>query len=312
MKKIYLLVAVLAAGVMSGWAQEQLIGGVIPAAKLPNLAEFIAINPYPAKATDPVAWAQDSSSYFQYKVPYYDTLSYDPLQVQYNQVHAWAHLNEQYYFALYRLAADSVMDLPLITVTWNENNPYSSQQVIKTRNTTDFLKLNALEELCEAMKTANTEDRVRPRPYKYFPGQYYNGKLQKQDTTSTGSYPSGHGYFRGLFGKCLETIDPDHNEAIQKMLDEWLHCRLQKGAHWVSDLSAGETFGKIAFDSAMTVEAFRALVDSARTEVMTYRGISTGVSAEEAKNPAGKRIENGQLVIYRRGTKYNAQGKIVQ
>ena len=309
MKKIYFLMAVLVAGVVSVRAQE-LIGGVIPSSKIPDIAEFITNNPYPTKATDSLAWDNDSSSYFKYKVPYYDTLSYEPLQLQLSWAHGWAHLNEQYYFSLYRLAADSVMDLPLIDVSWPEGGPYNPSYVTRTRNTDDFPKMNELEVLCEEMKEANTgSGRVRPRPYQYFPNQYYNGQPQKQNLNATGSYPSGHGYFRGLFGRCLEIVDPEHNEAIQAMLDEWLHCRLLKGAHWVSDLSAGEKLGKMAFDSAMTVNAFRALVYAAQSEIKAYRGTTTGLGSYEAVEKAIKRIENGQLIIYRRGKKYNAQGQ---
>ena len=267
MKKFYLLIAVLTAAIFNATAANPKSDPAIYAA-LPSLERFIQKCPPPEIGSD--IWKDDSTNYFKYKVPYYDTLKYDPLELQFNQVHAWANLNEQYYFCLYRLAADSVMNAPFIAVSWNKDNPYST--VNKTRNTTTFPEMNALEQICEDMKDDNTEDRVRPRPYKYFPNQYYNGKLQTQDPNATGSYPSGHGYFRGLFGKCLDIIDPEHNEAIQKMMDEWLHCRLQKGAHWNTDIIAGQQFGEMAFDSAMMVDVFRNQVYAARKELKEYRG----------------------------------------
>lgn len=279
MKKIYLLFTFLCASILGVFAESN--EDILAQINLPSCADFVAQNPYPTKTTNLEAWNEDSTSYFKNKIPYYDTLSYEPLQLQLNMQHAWANLNEQYYFCLYRLTADSVMNAPFIQVSWNEENPYIKNDITRTPNNSTFGKINQLEQLCEQMKEENTNARVRPRPFNYFPDQYYNGTKQKYNPNATGSYPSGHGYFRGLFGKCLEIIDPEHNEVIQDMLDEWLHCRLQKGAHWESDLPAGKALGEMAFDSAMTVEAFRSLVFEARKELEEYRGITPKIREGE-------------------------------
>lgn len=257
MKKVYFLFVFLTAIALGSWAE-----GIIDQISLPSCSIFVAQNPFPAFGSE--EWKNtDSLLYFQLKEP-----RLKEGQPNYDSI--WAHLNEQYYFALYRLAPDSVMGAPFMNITWKDD---SKTKVTSHSGNSNFPKMNELEVLCEDMKEDNLPSivRVRARPFNYFPNQYYNGKKQTYNPDATGSYPSGHGYFRGLFGKCLEIIDPEHNEAIQAMMDEWLFCRLQKGAHWASDLPAGEKLGVMAFDSAMTVDAFRKLVFDARKELNNYR-----------------------------------------
>ena len=332
MKKTFLFFTFLTACVSVTLAQD-LIGGMIPASKLPSCTDFIASHPYPTKDTDLEAWEKDSVLYFQLKEAKYDTVQKGAdIIVQKNWDSIWAHLNEQYYFALHRLAADSVMNAPFITINWKESSKitlWDEEQGKDTTyytavsshpgNTETFPNMIALEKLCETMKDENlpSSARTRPRPYNYFPNQYYNGALKPHNPNATGSYPSGHGYFKGLFGKCMEIVDPEHNEAIQNMLEEWLLCRLQKGAHWYSDLPAGEELGKMAFDSAMTVEAFRDLVDATKLELKNYRDAQnpsppTGILYPGSAEKAYKRLENGRVLIIRNGAIYTVHGQVIK
>lgn len=212
-------------------------------------------------------WLDDSTKYFQYKKAAHD--SYDSNGDRWDSI--WAKMNEPYDFALYRLSADSVMNAQFISATWTRTkaNKYT---VTKTRNTTDFPEMNALQQLCEAMKEENTSGlwRTRPRPYKYF-GEWYAGKKYAVDHTDATSYPSGHGYFAGLFTMCMMYIDPANALKIKKMMDEWMECRLVLGAHWNTDLSAGWQLGAIAFSIAMNYDQFRNQVEAAKTELKNYR-----------------------------------------
>ena len=227
----------------------------------------------------------------------------------------WAKMNEQYYFLLYRLSADSVMNVPLISVSWNRTAP-GKYSVSKTPNNVDFPEMNKLEQLCEEMKTQNTSKlwRTRPRPYCYF-GDWYAGKLYAAGTVNTDSYPSGHGYFAGLFGMCMLYIDPDNALIIKNMIDEWLNCRLLLGAHWNTDLSAGQALGAMAFAIAMNYDQFRNQVEAAKTELENYRAahaISTSAPIS-TENPApGKIMVNGMLFIERDGVNYDAKGAVVK
>jgi hypothetical protein len=136
--------------------------------------------------------------------------------------------------------------------------------------------MNALWEMCVAMKNENTKDewRTRPRPYKYF-GFYYKGKPYKIDRSDASSYPSGHGYFAGLFRRCLLYIDPVDGPAITSMMDEWAHCRLLLGAHWNTDVIDGKKLGDIAFEIAMNHDQFKNQVEAAKAEFETYQAAFT-------------------------------------
>ena len=257
-------------------------------------------------------WKDDSAKYFQYKEA---ARKYDAeKQERWDSV--WAKMNEQYYFALYRLAADSVMNAPFITdVTWTKNAKTGKYTVSYTRNQTDFPEMNKLELLCEQMKEDNTSNlwRTRMRPYCYF-GDWYSGKKYQEMTANSSSYPSGHGYFSGLFGMCLLYIDPANSLAINKMLDEWLMCRLLLGAHWNTDLAAGKQLGAIAFAIAMNFDQFRNQVEAAKTELENYRAshpITTDVSVP-ASTENNKTLVNGILIIEHEGVNYNANGLVVQ
>lgn len=308
MKKLFLLMALMGAVVTSVQAKEQ---ASLPeewqdCLVLPNIDEFLAQHPYPEIGTE--EWDQDSIKYFLYKEPKLKNgvVNYDSI---------WAHLNEQYYFVLHRLAADSVMNAPFIAITFKNNNTAVDTH---SANNTDFPAMNELEALCESMKSANTPSgkRVRQRPFCYFNGWYNGNHYSRNSSGNRDSYPSGHGYFRGLFGKCLEIIDPNHNEAIQAMMDEWLFCRLQKGAHWYTDIAAGQQLGELAFDSAMTCEAFRDLVYAAKEELRIYRNEPENPTAVETVSgntlsKPQKVLREGQLVILRKGKTYTAQGQIM-
>ena len=230
-------------------------------AALPSGQFFLPAPP----AENSLIWRDDTTTYFQYRraARHFD----EEKQEYWDSV--WAIINEQYYFALYRLAADSVMNAPFITnVSWTKG---AQKYIVSyTRNTTDFPQMNALQQLCETMKSVNTGLwRTRPRPYYYY-GDWYKGSkvLKPNDQTS---YPSGHGYFAGLFGMCMMYIDPANAQAIKAMMDEWMECRLWLGAHWKTDLSAGWQLGTIAFSIAMNYPQFHDLVMAAKEELEDYR-----------------------------------------
>jgi len=260
MKKTFLSL-LLAAFTISSFATVTLDADL--KAALPSGKFFLPAPP----EVGSLIWLDDSITYYKYKKAAHENL--DANGDRWDSI--WAKLNEQYYFALYRLAADSVMNAPFIDVTWERKgiNNYTAK---KNPNTTDFPNIYALEQLCEQMKSDNTSNlwRTRPRPYKYF-GEWYGSTHYDPRTASSDSYPSGHGYFAGLFGMCMMYIDPDNAQAIKAMMDEWMECRLWVGAHWKTDLSAGWQLGAIAFSIAMNYDQFRNLVEDAKKELANYR-----------------------------------------
>lgn len=275
------------------------------AAALPSGQFFLPAPP----EVGSLIWLDDSTKYFQYKNAAHD--SYDTNGDRWDSI--WAKLNEQYYFALYRLAADSVMNAPFIDVTWTRQGP-NRYTATNTPNLAEFPNINNLHTLCGLMKEANTTWRTRPRPYKYF-GEWYGTKhsVNKDDATS---YPSGHGYFAGLFGMCMMYIDPDHAQAIKAMMDEWMECRLIVGAHWNTDLSAGWQLGTIAFSIAMNYPQFRDLVEASKAELEAYRAEQeTPTTVDQTQNEAPKAtkvIESGTVRIVKEDYQYNTLGNIIR
>ena len=229
-------------------------------AALPSGQFFLPAPP----AENSLIWRDDTTTYFQYRRAARES------EDRWDSV--WAIINEQYYFALYRLAADSVMNAPFITgVSWTKDPTTKEYTVSYTRNMTDFQKINELQQLCEKMKTVNTGKwRTRPRPYYYY-GDWYKGTKYPVNVDDNTSYPSGHGYFAGLFTMCMMYIDPANAQAIKAMMDEWMECRLWLGAHWKTDLSAGWQLGAIAFSIAMNYDQFRNQVEYAKAELEAYR-----------------------------------------
>lgn len=183
---------------------------------------------------------------------------------------------------------------------------------------TIFPKLVALDELCEDMKeygTDKTRYRVRQRPYYYFHDYYSGGKLK--ESTTEDSYPSGHGYFAGLFGLCMSYIDPSHVKEVKANCDSFCEQRLILGAHWESDIFAGQVLGAITFGIALNDDTFRTLLEEARQELADYRAqqeITTPVAPleESSVQEVMKHFVNGQVVIIANDTQYNLQGNILR
>ena len=303
MKKRFFSITLMVATVCSTFAAVTLDEDL--RAALPN-GEYVL--PAPPEVGS-LIWQDDSVKYFEYKQA---GNAYDSVRQEYWDS-AWASMNEQYYFALYRVGADSVMNAPFLSeLSWAKQG--SKYTVTYVRNMEDFPQMNALEELCEAMKTENTSNtwRTRPRPYYYF-GWWYKGKKYTVNRSDVSSYPSGHGYFAGLFGMCLLYIDPDHALEIKNMMDEWLHCRLLLGAHWNTDLAAGQQLGAMAFAIAMNHDQFRDLVLAAKAELEAYRAahpeqMTATNSVEQPSLTTGKTWQNGQLLIHHNDATYDARG----
>ena len=307
MRKIFLLVAAMMATVWSANAAVPLDADL--KAALPSGEDYLPAPP----EVGSLVWLDDSIKYFQYK----EALRIWDEEKQEYWDSVWAIMNEQYYFILYRLQADSVMNAPFLSsLSWTKqsNGKYKVDYV---RNDSLFPEMNMLEELCETMKTENTSNlwRTRPRPYKYF-GDNYKGTMYSVNKSDNTSYPSGHGYFAGLFGMCMLYIDPDNALAIHNIINEWLNCRLTLGAHWNTDLAAGWKLGAIAFSIAMNYDQFRNQVLAAKAELEAYRAAPptpTDNNAIEApKADTGKRVEDGQFLILKDDHTYDAKGVLVR
>lgn len=304
MKRLFFVIALMGIVLCHAFAAVTLDADL--KAALPSGEYFL---PRPPEVGS-LVWLDDSIKYYEYKEA---ARRWDEEKQDYWDS-VWAVMNEQYYFALYRVGADSVMNAPFLTdVSWTKA-ANGKCQVTYTRNLTDFPQMNALEELCEAMKTANTSNtwRTRPRPYYYF-GEWYKGTKYPVNRSEKTSYPSGHGYFAGLFGMCLLYIDADNALKIKNMIDEWMNCRLLLGAHWNTDLAAGQQLGAMAFAIAMNYDQFRDLVLAAKAELEAYRathqGSSTATPSVEQPSVTNDKVwHDGELLIHHNGATYDTRG----
>ncbi len=316
MKKMVLLAVGIAAAMINAYAATGITLDAELKAALPS-GEFYL--PAPPEVGS-LVWQDDSATYFEYKQL---ARRYDEERHEYWDS-VWAKMNEQYYFVLYRLGADSVMNVPFLTnVSWTKANN-GKYTVSYTRNTTDFPELNQLELLCEEMKDQGTSKlwRTRPRPYFYFSDWYSGTKYNSNDagqfkSSGASSYPSGHGYFAGLFGMCMLYIDQPNALAIKKMIDEWADCRLWLGAHWKTDLDAGKQLGAITFAIAMNFDQFRNQVEAAKAELEAYRAAHSGDVGTDTESPKSKVesrkiVDKGQVVIVNEDKWYNAAGQQVR
>lgn len=304
MKKLFIILTILLS-----WNQVSTVAVTLDADLLAALPSGEFFLPGPPEVGTP-AWSLDSLLYFHYKElgRVYNAATQDCWDS------VWAKMNEQYYFALHRYGADSVMNAPFLTnVSWTKNAA-GKYTVTYTRNTTDFPEMNALEQLCEQMKEENTSSlwRTRMRPYCYF-GDWYAGKKYVVGTANANSYPSGHGYFAGLFGMCMLYIDPANALAIKRMTDEWAACRLILGAHWATDIADGKQLGTIAFAIAMNYDQFRNQVEAAKAELETYRAAHPPVltqmpSASGQPTIFEKMLWDGQIVLHSVDKSYTLSG----
>lgn len=183
---------------------------------------------------------------------------------------------------------------------------------------TVFPYLCRLDSLCEKMKSYNTHEslyRVRQRPYYYFHDYYSGGKVVEKPENYD-SYPSGHGYFCGLFGLCMHYIDPGHAKEIKKNSDTFGYQRLILGAHWASDVQAGNILGAIAFAIALNDADFYNLLEDAKQELADYRAdvptTAPSVEAFDVVQEAMKVYDGNQLLIQSNGSTYSLQGALVK
>ncbi len=214
-----------------------------------------------------------------------------------------AKKREPYLTWLTTYGADTAINLPL-------------------NNADSFPKLVALNKLCEKMKSYNTHEslyRVRQRPYYYFHDYYSKGKVVEKPENYD-SYPSGHGYFCGLFGLCMHYIDPGHAKEIKKNSDTFGYQRLILGAHWASDVQAGNILGAIAFAIALNDADFSNLLEDAKKELADYREkhkpdvptTAPSVEAFDVAQEAMKVYDGSQLLIHANGSTYSLQGALVK
>jgi acid phosphatase (class A) len=123
----------------------------------------------------------------------------------------------------------------------------------------------------EAVHEAKTSF-ARTRPYRVEGNKLHVLKtLSDQDSSS---YPSGHATYGAAVGLVLAEIFPEKKDAIDKRIETYGYSRLVSGAHFRSDVYAGQVAGAAIAASLLSNEAFREELKNVRVELRRAAGMT--------------------------------------
>jgi len=123
----------------------------------------------------------------------------------------------------------------------------------------------------EAVHEAKTSFK-RTRPYRLDRNKLHVLKtLSDQDSSS---YPSGHATYGAAVGLVLTEIFPEKKEEIHKRIQDYGYSRLVSGAHFRSDVYAGQIAGAAIAVSLLNTETFREDLKNVRIELRKAAGLA--------------------------------------
>jgi len=123
----------------------------------------------------------------------------------------------------------------------------------------------------EAVHEAKTSF-VRTRPYRVEGNKLHVLKTLSDKDSS--SYPSGHATYGAAVGLVLTEIFPEKKREIQKRIQDYGYSRLVSGAHFRSDVYAGQIAGAAIAASLLSNEAFRDELKNVRIELRKAAGMA--------------------------------------
>jgi acid phosphatase (class A) len=112
---------------------------------------------------------------------------------------------------------------------------------------------------------------MRTRPYRLHENKLHTlKKLSDRDSTS---YPSGHATYGTVVGMVLVEMLPEKKEEVYKRIQDYGYSRLVSGAHFRSDVYAGNIAGAAIAASLMNQESFRDELKKVKVEVRKAVGL---------------------------------------
>ena len=112
----------------------------------------------------------------------------------------------------------------------------------------------------------------RTRPYRLHENKLHTlKKLSDRDSTS---YPSGHATYGAVVGLVLVEMFPEKKEEIYKRIQDYGYSRLVSGAHFRSDVYAGNIAGAAIAASLLNNEVFRDQLKEAKGELRRAAGFA--------------------------------------
>jgi acid phosphatase (class A) len=113
---------------------------------------------------------------------------------------------------------------------------------------------------------------VRTRPYRLHESKLHTLKtLSDRDSTS---YPSGHATYGTVVGLVLVEMLPEKKEEIYKRIQDYGYSRLVSGAHFRSDVYAGNIAGAAIAASLLSKEASRDEFKQVKAELRKAVGLT--------------------------------------
>jgi acid phosphatase (class A) len=113
---------------------------------------------------------------------------------------------------------------------------------------------------------------MRTRPYRLHENKLHTlKKLSDRDSTS---YPSGHATYGTIVGLVLVEMLPEKKEEIYRRIQDYGYSRLVSGAHFRSDVYAGNIAGAAIAVSLLSQEAFRDEFKQVKAEVRKAAGFT--------------------------------------
>jgi acid phosphatase (class A) len=119
---------------------------------------------------------------------------------------------------------------------------------------------------------------MRTRPYRLHENKLHTlKKLSDRDSTS---YPSGHATYGTVVGMVLVEMLPEKKEQIYKRIQDYGYSRLVSGAHFRSDVYAGNIAGAAIAASLLNQESFRNELKQVKVEVRKAVGLEGDTAAK--------------------------------
>ena len=113
---------------------------------------------------------------------------------------------------------------------------------------------------------------MRTRPYRLHENKLHTlKKLSDRDSTS---YPSGHATYGTVVGLVLVEMVPEKREEIYRRIQDYGYSRLVSGAHFRSDVYAGNIAGAAIAASLLNQEAFRSQLKEVKVELRKAIGFA--------------------------------------
>jgi acid phosphatase (class A) len=116
----------------------------------------------------------------------------------------------------------------------------------------------------------NTFDRTRP--YRLPHNNLHT--LKKMSDRDSPSYPSAHATYGAALGMVLAEMIPEKKEELYKRIQDYGYSRIVSGAHFRSDVYAGNVAGAAIAASLLSKEAFRNELNDVKGELRKAAGLA--------------------------------------